>query len=198
MRFAAAWKALAVGTVLASASIAQDGVRERQRPKRARRIPDVMYIPTPHDVVERMLQLAAVRKDDVLYDLGCGDGRIVVAAAKRYGCRAVGVDIDPLRVRDARRNVRENHVEHLVTIKEGDLFKVDLSEATVVTLYLSTRYNEKLLPQLSRMRPGSRVVSHRFGMKTLEPDKVVRVRSREGRWSHPLLLWDLPPAPVTK
>ncbi len=192
MHVAAARVGLALCLALASISHAQEAPQDRRKPKRARRVPDVMYIPTPHDVVDEMLVLAGVGKDDVVYDLGCGDGRIVVAAAKRFGCRAVGVDIDPLRIKDARRNVNKNHVEHLVTIREGDLFQVDLSEATVVTLYLSTRYNTRLIPQLERMKPGSRIVSHLFGIKGLKPDKVVRAEWEEDERKHTLLLWTTP------
>jgi tRNA G37 N-methylase Trm5 len=188
----AARAALILGVLVASALQAQERPHDRQQPKRARRVPDVMYIPTPHDVVDKMLELAAVRKDDVVYDLGCGDGRIVVAAAKRFGCRAHGVDVDPLRVEDAKRNVKKNGVEHLVTIREGDLFEVDLSEATVVTLYLSTRYNTKLVPQLNRMKPGSRIVSHLFGIKGVKPDRVIQVPSKADKRKHALLLWTTP------
>lgn len=158
----------------------------------APRIPDVVYIPTPEDIVDRMLQLAAVTKDDVLYDLGCGDGRIVIAAAGKYGCQAVGVDIDPLRVEDAKKNVAQHDLENLVTIRRQDLFTVDLSEATVVTLYLNTRYNTRLVPELGKMRPGSRVVSHLFGIEGIAPDKVVRLRSKHDRHEHALLLWKTP------
>jgi SAM-dependent methyltransferase len=188
MQVAAARSGWLLCLVLASVSQARD----RPEPRPALRVPDVMYIPTPHDVAEKMLDLARVRKSDVIYDLGCGDGRILIAAAKRFGCRAVGVDIDPLRVEDARRNVRENHVGHLVTIREGDLFQVDLSEATVVTLYLSTRYNTRLIPQLDRMKPGSRVVSHLFGIKGVRPDKVIRTASEADEHKHTLLLWTTP------
>ena len=192
MHLAAARAALALCLAVASASHAQDGPQDLQKPRRARRVPDVMYIPTPHDVVGQMLDLAGVRKNDVVYDLGCGDGRIVVAAAKRFGCRAVGVDVDPLRIEDARRNVKENRLEHLVTIREGDLFQVDLSEATVVTLYLSTRYNTRLIPQLDRMKPGSRVVSHLFGIQGAKPQKLIQVASEADEHKHALLLWTTP------
>ena len=156
------------------------------------RIPDVVYIPTPDDVVDRMLRLAAVTKDDIVYDLGCGDGRIVIAAAKKYGCRAVGVDIDPLRVDAAKKNVRKHGLEKLVAIRQQDLFEVNLSEATVVTIYLSTRYNTRLVPELDRMKPGSRVVSHLFGIERLAPDKAVMVRSKHDRHEHHLFLWNIP------
>ncbi len=156
------------------------------------RIPDVVYIPTPEDVIDRMLQLARVTKDDVVYDLGCGDGRIVIAAARDYGCRAVGVDIDPLRVEEAKKNVARHGLGDLVTIRQQDLFGVNLTDATVVTLYLSTRYNTRLVPELAKMRPGSRVVSHLFGIEGIPPDKVAIVRSRHDRHEHTLMLWNVP------
>lgn len=156
------------------------------------RIPDVVYIPTPDDVVDRMLRLAAVTKDDIVYDLGCGDGRIVIAAAKTYGCRAVGVDIDPLRVDAAKRNVRKHGLEKLVAIRQQNLFEVDLRQATVVTLYLSTRYNTRLVSELDKMKPGSRAVSHLFGIKGIVPDKTVTMRSKHDRHEHHLFLWNIP------
>ena len=167
-------------------------MKEQSDSAKSRRIPDVMFIPTPPDVVQEILKLAKVRKGDVVYDLGCGDGRIVVAAAKRYGCRAVGIDIDPLRVEEARQRVRDNHVEHLVEIRQGNLFDVQLKDATVITLYLSTKYNTRLLPQLNQTKPGTRVVSHLFGIKGVKADKSVEVTSKADRHKHKLLLWKTP------
>ncbi|MCS7160351.1 MAG: methyltransferase domain-containing protein [Gemmatales bacterium] len=139
------------------------------------RRPDVIFVPTPQPVVERMLELAKVTKADVVYDLGCGDGRIVVTAAKKYGCKAVGFDIDPVRVKESLENVRKNGVEDLVKIEQKDIFTLDLSGASVITLYLLTSLNEKLVPQLQKMKPGSRIVSHSFEIPGYEPDKVERV-----------------------
>lgn len=139
------------------------------------RRPDVIFVPTPQPVVERMLELAKVTKNDVVYDLGCGDGRIVVTAAKKYACKAVGFDIDPQRVKESLENVRKNGVENLVTIEQKDIFTLDLSGASVITLYLLTSLNEKLVPQLQKMKPGSRVVSHSFEIPGYQPDKVERV-----------------------
>lgn len=126
---------------------------------------DVPYVPTPPEVVQRMLQLARVWRNDIVYDLGCGDGRIVIAAAKQFGARGVGIDIDPQRIREARENARREGVSQLVEFRVADLFQSDFSEATVVTLYLLTDINRRLLPQLWRqLRVGTRVVSHEFGM----------------------------------
>jgi SAM-dependent methyltransferase len=139
--------------------------------------PDVVYVPTPRAVVNKMLELAEVRKGDVVYDLGCGDGRILVTAAKKYGVKAVGFDIDPQRVKEALENVRTNKVEHLVTIRQADIFEQDLTPASVVTLYLLPELNVRLMPQLEKLKPGSRVVSHDFDMRGAKPVKVVQVKT---------------------
>jgi predicted RNA methylase len=119
--------------------------------------------------------MAEVKKGDVVYDLGCGDGRIVVTAAKKYGVKAVGFDIDPKRIKEARANVKENHVGRLVDIRQADIFKLDLREATVVTLYLLPELNVKLMPQLEKLKPGSRIVSHDFDMRGAKPVQVYRI-----------------------
>ena len=133
------------------------------------RTPDVIYVPTPQPIVDKMLELAKVKKTDVVYDLGCGDGRIVVTAAKKYGVKAFGFDIDPERVAEAKENVIKNKVEHLVTIEQKDIFTLDLSPANVVTLYLLPRLNVKLIPQLEKLKKGSRIVSHDFDMDGVKP-----------------------------
>lgn len=155
------------------------------------REPDVIYVPTPQEVVDKMLELAQVKKSDLVYDLGCGDGRIVVTAAKKYGCRAVGYDINPVRVREARENVRKNNVGHLVTIEQKDIFTLDLSQANVITLYLLPTLNVKLIPQLEKLKPGSRIVSHDFNMEGVKPDKVVQI-PEEGYAEHTIYLWTTP------
>lgn len=137
--------------------------------------PDVIYVPTPQAVVDRMLELAEVKAGDVVYDLGCGDGRIVVTAAKKYGVKAIGFDIDPQRVKEARENVRAAGVEHLVRIEQQDIFTLDLREASVVTLYLLPSLNVRLMPQLARLKPGSRIVSHNFDMRGAKPLAVEHV-----------------------
>lgn len=151
---------------------------------------EVQYIPTPQPVVNLMLRLADVKETDLLYDLGCGDGRIVISAAKKYGCRAVGVDIDPDRVRESLENVKAANLEHLVTIKQEDIFKLDLSEADVVTMYLLPHLNIRLIPQLKTMKPGSRIVSHDFDMEGVEPDALVNCSNRWDRAK--LYLWETP------
>ena len=162
------------------------------KPKEPERDLDVPFVPTPKEVVDKMLEMAGVKKDDVVYDLGCGDGRIVIAAAKKYGCKAIGFDLDPQRVKEARENVKKNGVEKLVTIEEKDLFKVDLKPASVVTMYLLPEVNDRLLPQLQMLKAGSRVVSHDFDLTGVKPKETAQVESKaEGR-SHKVYLWVAP------
>ncbi|HZY90525.1 MAG TPA: TIGR03000 domain-containing protein [Gemmataceae bacterium] len=153
--------------------------------------PDVIYVPTPRAVVDKMLRMAEVKKGDVVYDLGCGDGRIVVTAAKKYGCKSVGFDIDPDRVKEANANVRKDGVGDLVTIKQEDIFKQDLSKASVVTLYLLPELNVRLIPQLEKLKPGSRIVSHDFPMKGVKPKQVFNMSGDDGR-EHTIYLWVTP------
>ena len=139
--------------------------------------PDVIYVPTPQPVVNKMLEMAEVKKGDVVYDLGCGDGRIVITAAKNYGVKAVGFDIDPERVKEALENVRTNKVGHLVTIRQADIFEQDLTPASVVTLYLLPDLNVRLMPQLEKLKPGSRIVSHDFDMRGAKPIKTFHMKA---------------------
>jgi SAM-dependent methyltransferase len=140
------------------------------------RRPDVHYVPTPEAVVEEMLRLANVSKDDVVYDLGCGDGRIVITAAQKYGARGVGIDIDPERIKESNENARKAGVTERVKFLQQDLFTTDFREATVVTLYLLPALNLKLRPKLlSELKPGTRIVSHAFDMGDWKPEKVVNV-----------------------
>ncbi len=144
------------------------------------RRPDVIYVPTPEAVVEAMLQVANVGKNDIVYDLGCGDGRIPVTAAKKYGARGVGIDIDPQRIKEANENVAKNNVGDRVKIVQGDLFEQDLSQATVVTLYLLPSLNVKLMPKLMKeLKPGTRIVSHAFDMGDWKPEKELDVEGRK-------------------
>ena len=164
----------------------------RQKPLRKMRRPDILYVPTPQDVVDKMLDMVKVTKDDLVYDLGCGDGRIVVTAAKKFGCKAVGYDIDPKRVRESRENVRKNNVGHLVRIEQEDIFTLDLSQASVVTLYLLPSLNVKLIPQLDRLKPGSRIISHDFSMKGVKPEQRVEMYSEEDNREHTIYQWRTP------
>ena len=153
---------------------------------------DVVYVPTPNDVVMKMLDLGKVAKDDVIYDLGCGDGRIVVLAAKKRGCKGEGYDIDPQRIKECHENAKNYHVEELVKFHQQNIFELDLSKASVITLYLLPSLNVKLIPQLEKLKPGSRIVSHDFDMAGVEPDKVVTIRSKEDNVRHTLYLWTTP------
>lgn len=140
---------------------------------------DVPYVPTPQPVVERMLEIAQVGRNDVVYDLGSGDGRLVITAAQKYGARGVGIDINPRRIQEANANAKAAGVTDLVEFRQQDLFKTDLSSATVVTLYLLPRINLKLRPKLLReLKPGTRIVSHAFKMGDWKPQRVERVSGR--------------------
>jgi 23S rRNA G2445 N2-methylase RlmL len=167
--------AVAAAIVLAAPAVARE------------QTPDVIYVPTPYEVVDEMLRLANVKKGDVLYDLGSGDGRIPVTAAKKFGVRAVGIDIDPQRIKEATENAKKHGVGKLVTFKQEDLFKTDFKDATVVTLYLLPDLNVKLRPRLlSELRPGTRIVSHQFDMGTWKPEKKVELNGRV------VYLWTVP------
>jgi hypothetical protein len=152
---------------------------QKQQPPQRTQSPDVIYVPTPQEVVDEMLKLADVKKGDVLYDLGSGDGRIPVTAAKKYGIRAIGIDIDPTRIREATENAKKNGVTNLVLFRNGSLFKAYYKEATVVTLYLLPDLNVKLRPRLwTELKPGTRVVSHQFDMGDWKPEKTVELGGR--------------------
>lgn len=151
------------------------------------REPDVVYVPTPQPVVDAMLELAEVKTGDVLYDLGSGDGRIPITAAKRYGVRGTGIDINPERIREANANAEAAGVTELVTFSQEDLFEADFSDATVVTLYLLDTLNEKLRPRLlAELDPGTRIVSHAFRMGDWEPEETVEVEGST------IFLWTVP------
>ena len=150
------------------------------------RWPDVHYVPTPDAVVEAMLDVANVSASDVLYDLGSGDGRIPIAAASRFGTRGVGIELDPDLVEVANENRRRAGVEDKVVFVQGDLFEQDLSAATVITLYLLPQLNMKLRPTLLKLKPGTRIVSHDFGMGDWKPDRTLKVgRSTVHFWTVP-------------
>ena len=179
----AAVMALAIGATTGSSLAAQVEV-----PNANRKL-DVWYVPTPNEIVDRMLDIANVTALDVVYDLGCGDGRIVIAAAKKYGTRGVGVDLDPARIREAQANAKQAGVENLVTFKVADMFTTDLHEATVVTLYLLPELNRRLKPKLfAELRPGARVVSHDWDMgKDWPPEKNIKLGTSG------IYLWTMPP-----
>lgn len=149
---------------------------------------DVPFVPTPDKAITQMLKLAHVKPGDIVYDLGCGDGRIPVAAALQYGARAVGIDIDPDRIKEAREHARQSKVEDKVEFREQDMFQADISDATVVALYLLPRINLKLRPKLlAELKPGTRIVSHTFDMGDWKPKRKVHSNQR------PIYLWVIPP-----
>jgi SAM-dependent methyltransferase len=152
------------------------------------RTPDIFFVPTRHVVADEMLTLAGVNKTDVVYDLGAGDGRIVILAAQKYGARGVGIELDPKLVTVARQVADEGGVADRVTFVEGDLFTADISQATVVTLYLSTRVNQELEPKLRKeLKPGTRIVSHQFPIGGWKPDETIK-----GSDETDLYLWIIP------
>ena len=149
----------------------------------------VPYVPTPQEVVERMLELAQVKKGDVVYDLGSGDGRIVVTAAKKYGVKAIGFEIDPERIKESKENIAKAGVGNLVEIRQQDIRTVDLSGASVLTMYLLPEVNLMIRPNIwKHMKPGSRVVSHDFDMGDWKPLKTEHIKD-SSTWDHTLYLW---------
>jgi outer membrane protein assembly factor BamB len=154
--------------------------------------PDAVFVPTPHDVVAKMLELAEVTKNAVVYDLGSGDGRIVIAAAKTYACKAIGVELDKDLVEQSLENVRQAAVAEHVTIEHADMFARDLSDADVIALYLPPNLMDRLLPQLQRLKPGARIVSHYFRFSEIAPHRTVRLESSDDGDDHAIHLWTAP------
>lgn len=153
--------------------------------------PDIAYIPTPYDAAEAMLQLAQVSPNDVLYDLGCGDGRLLILAAQCWGTKGIGIDIDPQRIQQAQREADAAGVAHLLTFHKGNLYDSDLSDATVVALYLLPHLNMRLRDRLwQQLQSGARVVSHQFDMGDWQPDEVVHLAQSEE--DSTLYLWKIP------
>jgi SAM-dependent methyltransferase len=178
---------LAAALVLSTALSAQQ--------PRPRREPDVVFVPTTEAAVQAMLKLGEVKKSDVLYDLGSGDGRIVIAAAKTYGARGVGIDINPVRIQEANENAKKAGVTHLVKFVENDLFEADIREASVVTLFLLSTLNQKLKPKLlADLKPGTRVISNTFDMGDWKPVKEIKVEGTDDDTylSRNLYLWIIP------
>jgi cyclopropane fatty-acyl-phospholipid synthase-like methyltransferase len=175
--------------LIVSASFAPGGRLFAQAAPEPLRSPDVIYVPTPQEVVDAMLEMADVKQSDVVYDLGSGDGRIAITAAQKYGARAVGIDIDPQRIREANENLKKANVGNRVRFLNQDLFQTNINEATVVTLYLLQSLNIKLLPKLrSELKPGTRIVSHAFSMgDEWKPEKTQEVAGKT------IYFWTIPP-----
>jgi ribosomal protein L11 methylase PrmA len=162
----------------------------------AAKAPDVVFVPTPQPVVDKMLELAEVDAKDLVYDLGCGNGIIVVSAAKR-GAKAVGFDVDPVRIQESQANIEQNKVGERAKVMQKDIFTLDLSEANVITLYLLPSLNEKLIPQLQKLKPGSKIVSHDFAMAGVKPKRVAKVQVASDDdptqiREHTVYLWEAP------
>ncbi|PSB53518.1 SAM-dependent methyltransferase [Chamaesiphon polymorphus] len=170
-------QSLTTGTAQIDRAVAQTAPTDGNSPSQAQPVEkDVPYVPTPTPVVNEMLRIANVKKNDVLYDLGSGDGRIVITAAQKFGTRGVGIDIDPQRIKEANQNAKKAGVTDRVQFRQQNLFETDFSKATVVTLYLLPDINLRLRPRLlSQLKPGTRIVSHAFDMGDWKPQKVVRV-----------------------
>jgi outer membrane protein assembly factor BamB len=177
---------------LTMAASHQEGAVAKSARLGKNRAPDAIFVPTPEDVVEKMLGLARIKRDDVVYALGSGDGRIVIAAAKKYGCQAVGYEIDPRLVNSSRENVLKNNLQALVRIEHEDIFTIDLSGADVVAVYLPSPLLQRLIPQFDKLKPGARIVSHQFALPGFKPDETVAVDSSEDGDKHRLFLWTLP------
>lgn len=156
------------------------------------RTPDVVYVGSPYDVVSRMLQMAGVKKDDLVVDLGCGDGRMLVLAAQKYGSHGIGYEIDPKMVRASRENALRNKVADLVEIIQADIYTVDISKATVLPIYLLPEMNLKLVPQFNTLKPGSRLVFHNYDLEGYVTDKVEEMISNEDNSLHTLYLYTTP------
>src|SRR5690349_12064246 len=181
MRLRKSAACFSLAALLFSVSIA---VAQNSQPPRQ---PDVPFVPTTEEAVKAMLKLAGVKKSDIVYDLGCGDGRIVITAAKTYGAHGVGVDINPERIAEARANAKKAEVENLVKFEENDLFDADIHDATVVTLYLLPDVNLRLRPKLLKdLRPGTRIVSHSFDMGDWKPEREEQADGRH------IYLWIVP------
>ena len=172
---------LSLVLILSAAALAQE---------KKLRDPDVIFVPTPEDVVQKMLKMANVHKGDIVYDLGCGDGRTVIAAARDFGARAVGIDINPVRIKESQENAKAAGVTDRVTFRNEDLFEADIKEATVVTLYLLPSLNVKLRPKLWKdLKPGTRIVSHDFDMGEWKPEQTVELDG------HTVYFWTIPVTP---
>ncbi|WP_459617931.1 SAM-dependent methyltransferase [Bordetella sp. 2513F-2] len=169
------FRSLLASVVAVTAFVAFPAAAQTPAPTRT---PDVIFVPTPQEVVDAMLEVAKVGPDDVLYDLGSGNGIIPVTAARKFGTRGVGVDIDPQRIQEANANAKEHNVTDKVKFIQGDLFEQDLSEATVISLYLLPSLNLKLRPKLLELKPGTRIVSHAFDMGDWPPDQTLNVNGR--------------------
>ena len=186
-------KSRVIAICLSAALLASAAFAQTAKPKRD---PDVPFVPTTEPAVEEMLKLANIKSGDIIYDLGCGDGRIVTTAAKKYGIKGVGIDINPVRIEEAKARAKKEGVENLVTFIEADLFEAKISDATVVTLFLLPSVNMKLRPKLmADLKPGTRVVSNTFDMGDWKAEKETALddqNDEDSYLSHKFFLWTIP------
>ena len=183
---------LFVVTALTMSPVLQGVAPEEQDPIEMR-TPDAVYVGTPYDIVSAMLQMADVKKADIIYDLGCGDARMLVLAAQKYGAQGIGYEIDPELVIRARQNVSRNNVQDLVRVIQADIFTLDLGNVDVMPLYLHPYMLAKLVPQLEKMKPGSRIVLHEYGLPDIyRPDRIINITSNEDNAERRLMLYTLP------
>ena len=174
------------------AATLQGIVPEEQEPTRMR-VPDAVYVGTPYDVVSMMLQMSGVKKSDLVYDLGCGDARMLVLAAQKYGAKGVGYELDPELVVRSRQNASKNNVQDLVKIIQADIFTLELSDVDVMPLYLLPEMLARLIPQIEKMKPGSRIVCHEYSLPDIyKPDQQITIVSNEDNAARRLLLYTLP------
>jgi SAM-dependent methyltransferase len=184
-----AWRCLCG---LVTATVILGSVLAADEPSKPRKKPDVGYYATTQDVVEEILKLAKVTKSDVVCDLGCGDGRFVITAAKNYGCRGVGYEIDPVWVRKARALVDQEQVGKLVEIRDQDIFTADLKDVTVLCLFLLPELNNRLIPQLEKLPRGARIITHEFDIPGLVPDRKLEFVSKQDESEHLLYFYSAP------
>ena len=167
-------------------------IAEEQEEPKWIQTPDVVYVGTPYDIVSEMLHMAQVKKDDLVVDLGCGDARMLVLAAQKYGTRGIGYEIDPVMVKASRWNKEKNNVAGLIKIIQADIFTVDISKADVLPIYLLPEMNLQLVPQFETLKPGSRLVFHNYDLQGFVPDRTVEIISNEDNSLHTLYLYTTP------
>jgi SAM-dependent methyltransferase len=157
-----------------------------------KKVPDCVYVGTPNDVVEKMIDMAKIKKTDLVYDPGCGDGRMVIMAAKKHGCRGIGYEIVPKLLAEGNKLAKRRKVDHLVKIEDKDIFKADYSDGNVVLMYLLPEMIVRMTPQFEKMKDGSRIVAHDYPIKGVAPDDTVTMTSNEDNVKHTVYLYTLP------
>jgi len=184
--------AAVAGLVVVPLALFSGTAEETKKSSAPARTPDCVYVGTPHDVIDEMVEQAAIKKGDLVYDLGCGDARILIAAAKRHGCRCVGYDINPVRIEEATERIKKNNVAEFVKLEQEDIFTLDLKDADVIMLYLLPKMNEKLIPQLEKLKPGARIVTHDYSIKGIVHEKTLSVPSLEDGVNHEIYVYKAP------